>query len=127
MDCLLQLKRTWKLLTSLIFILRYRHGHLVGQNIYQAYKKPSDKPLNINKNSNSNGYKTDSQGYIKTDIWHVISSKEIYDQSINYYKDALKHSRYDNISLPYNPTQQQGQDKIEKEKRKRKNGLTHLF
>ena len=39
---------------------------------------------------------------------------------MNYYKDALKHSGYDNISLPYNPTQQQGQDKIEKEKRKRK-------
>ena len=39
---------------------------------------------------------------------------------IRYSKDVLKLSGYDNISLPYNPIQQQGQDKIEKEKRKRK-------
>ena len=28
---------------------------------------------------------------------------------------SLKHRGYDNISLSYNPTQQQGQEKIEKE------------
>ena len=33
---------------------------------------------------------------------------------------SLKHRGYDNISLSYNPTQQQGQEKIEKEKFKRK-------
>ena len=46
----------------------------------------------------------------------MSSSKEICDQNISYQKDALKPSGYNNIFLPYNPTQQ-GQDKIEKEKR----------
>ena len=53
-------------------------------------------------------------------ISDISSSKEIYDQNISYYNDALKHSGYYSISLPYTPTQQQGQDKIKKEKGKRK-------
>ena len=45
----------------------------------------------------------------------------IYDQNINYYKKALERSRYNNISLPYNPSQQQQQDDVEqREQRKRK-------
>ena len=36
------------------------------------------------------------------------------------FYDILFYYLYDNIFLPYKPTQQQGQDKIEKEKRKRK-------
>ena len=50
----------------------------------------------------------------------ISSSKETYDQNISYYKDILKQSRYDHISLPYKQTQQQGQDKTKKEKPKRK-------
>ena len=50
----------------------------------------------------------------------ISSSKETYDQNISYYKDILKQSGYDNISLPYKQTQQQGQDKTKKEKPKRK-------
>ena len=44
----------------------------------------------------------------------ISSSKEIYDEHIGYYKDALKHSGYDNTSLWYNPTQQQGDNQIKK-------------
>ena len=47
-------------------------------------------------------------------ISDISSSEEIYDQNISHYNDALKHSGYNSISLPYNPTQQQGQDKIKK-------------
>ena len=36
------------------------------QDIHQPYQKPSDDPLYINKNSN--GYKTDTEGYIKIDV-----------------------------------------------------------
>ena len=50
----------------------------------------------------------------------ISSSKEIRDQSISYYKDDLKHNRYDNVSLPYSPTLEPAQDKIEKEIRKSK-------
>ena len=53
-------------------------------------------------------------------ISDISSSKEIYNQNINYYTDALKCSGYKSISLPHNPAQQRGPDKIEKEKRKRK-------
>ena len=44
----------------------------------------------------------------------ISSSKEICDEHIGYYKDALKHSGYDNTSLWYNPTQQQGDNQIKK-------------
>ena len=93
----------------------------IVQDIYQPYKKPNDEPLYINKNSNhpSTVIKQIPKA-ISKQMSDISSSKEIYDQNISYYKDALKHSGYNNISLPYNPTQQQGQDKIEKEKRKRK-------
>ena len=87
----------------------------IVQGIYQSYKKSNDKPLYINKNSHH------PQIVIKQipkatskRISDISWSKEIYDQKIRIYKDALKHSGYDNISLPYNSTQQQGQDKIEK-------------
>ena len=53
-------------------------------------------------------------------ITDIFSSKNICDQNISYYEDALKHSVYDNFSLPYSPTQDQGHDKIEKEHRKRR-------
>ena len=42
------------------------------------------------------------------------------DEHIGYYKDDLKHSGYDNTSLWYNPTEQQGEDQIEKQKREHK-------
>ena len=104
MDCLLQLKQTWKLLTSLIFILRCLSTF---KDIYQPNKKLNAKPLCINKNSN---HPAKAIPKIPKAIWKWISdvswSKEIYNQNISYYKDALKHSGYDTISLPYDPTQQ---------------------
>ena len=53
-------------------------------------------------------------------ISDISSSKERYDQNISYYKDALKHSGFDKISLPYSLTKEQEQDEIKKEKRKNK-------
>ena len=92
--------------------------HFEIQDIYQPYKKPDEEPLYINKNSNhSPTVIKQIPKAISKGISDISSSKEIYNQNISYYKDALKHSEYDN---PYNPTQQQGQYKIEKEKRKRK-------
>ena len=92
--------------------------HFELQDIYQPYKKQDDEPLYINKNSNhSPTVIKQIPKAIPKGISDISSSKEIYNQNISYYKDALKHSEYDN---PYNPTQQQGQYKIEKEKRKRK-------
>ena len=46
----------------------------IKDNIYQPYKKLNDEPLYINKNfqPSSNGYKTDTQSYIKTGIRHFI-------------------------------------------------------
>ena len=86
-------------------------------NIYQPHKKPNDEPLYINKNSNHPPTVTKQiPKVISKRISDISLSKEMYDQNISYYKDALNYSGYDNISLPYNPTQQQGQDKIEKEK-----------
>ena len=93
----------------------------IVQGIYKPYKKLKDKPLYINKNSNHppTVIKQIPKSIPKL-ISDISSSKAIYDQNISYYKDALRQSGYDNISLPYNPKQQQGQDKTEKEKRKRK-------
>ena len=126
MDCLLQLKQTWKLLTSLIFILRFSFHF---EDIYQPYKKSGDEPLYINKNSNHSPAVIEQiLKVISKRISGISSSKEIYDQNISYYKDTLKQSGYDNISLPYNPTLQQGQSKTEKERRKCKIiWFTHLF
>ena len=51
----------------------------------------------------------------------ISSNKEIYDQINNYYKEALERSGYNNITLPYNPSQQQRQDNVEqREQRKSK-------
>ena len=93
----------------------------IVQGLYQPYKKANDEPLYINKNSNHppTVIKQIPKAISKR-ISDISSSREIYDQNIRYSKDVLKLSGYDNISLPYNPIQQQGQDKIEKEKRKRK-------
>ena len=89
------------------------------QDIYQPYKKPNDEPLYINNNSNHPPTVIKQiPKAISKQISDISSSKEIYDQNISCYKNTLKHSGYDNISLPYNPTEQQGQDKIKKEKRK---------
>ena len=89
----------------------------IVQSIYQPYKKGNVEPLYINKNSNHppTVIKQIPKAISKR-ISDISSSKEIYDQNIRYSKDVLKLSGYDNISLPYNPIQQQGQDKIEKKK-----------
>ena len=100
----------------------FLHIHFeIVQDIHQPFKKPNNEPLYINKNSNhpQTVIKQIPKAISKR-ISDISSSEEIYDQNINYYKDTLKHSEYDNISLPYNPSQQKGQDKIENEKRKRK-------
>ena len=99
----------------------------IVQGIYQPYKKGNDEPLYINKNSNHppTVIKQIPKAISKR-ISDISSSKEIYDQNIRYSKDVLKLSGYDNISLPYNPIQQQGQDKIEKKNVKTNAGKTFL-
>ena len=57
---------------------------------------------------------------ISKQIFDISSSKEIYNQIISYYKDALKHSGYNNTSVLSSSTQEQAQDKIAKGKRKYK-------
>ena len=97
------------------------HFDLV-QDIYKPYKKPNDDPLYINKNSNHPPtiVKQIPKAIAKC-ISDISSNKEIYDQNINYYKKALERSGYNNISLPYNPSQQQQHDNVEqREQRKRK-------
>ena len=92
------------------------------QDIYKPYKKPNDDPLYINKNSNHPPtiIKQIPKAIAKR-ISDISSNKEIYDQNINYYKEALERSGYNNITLPYNPSQQQRQDDVEqREQRKRK-------
>ena len=111
-------KTNLKVAASLIFILRYLSTF---KDIYQPYKKLNGKPLCINKYSNHPATVIPKiPKAISKWISDISWNKDIYNQNISYYKDALKHSGYGNTSLPYNPTQQQGQDKIEKEKRKRK-------
>ena len=85
------------------------------QDIYQSYKKLNDELSHINKNS------THPPTIIKQvpkavskRISDISSSKETYDQNISYYKDALKHSECDNISLPYHPTNNKGRVKLKK-------------
>ena len=65
----------------------------IVQDIYQPYKKPNDEPLYINKNSNhpSTVIKQIPKA-ISKQMSDISSSKEIYDQNISYYKDALKDS-----------------------------------
>ena len=50
-----------------------------------------------------------------------MSNKEIYDQNINYYKEVLERSGYNNITLPYNPSQQHRQDDVEKREQRKPN------
>ena len=69
----------------------------------------------MDKNSNHHPTVTKQiHKVLSKQITDILSSKNICDQNISYYEDALKLSVYDNISLPYSPTH----DKIEKEHRK---------
>ena len=92
------------------------------QDIYKPYKKPNDDPLYINKNSNHPPtiIKQIPKAIAKR-ISDISSNKEIYDQNINYYKEALERSGYNNITLPYNPSQQQRQDDVEKREQRKPN------
>ena len=49
----------------------------------------------------------------------ISSNKEIYDQINNYYKEALERSGYNNITLPYNPSQQHRQDNVEQREQRK--------
>ena len=91
----------------------------IVQDIYQSNKKPNDETLYTNKNSNHPPtVRKQIAKAISKRISDISSSRKIYDQNISYYKDTLKYYGYDNISSPYNAPQQQGQDKIQKEKGK---------
>ena len=90
---------------NLFVVWRYSKFH-VSQSIVSYFNRITvdNEPLYINKNSN--GPPTVIKQIpkaISKRISHISSSKEIYDQNISYYKEALKHSGYDNIPLPYNP------------------------
>ena len=92
------------------------------QDIYKPYKKPNDDPLYINKNSNHPPtiIKQIPKAIVKT-ISDISSNKEICDRNNNYYKETLERSGYNNITLSYNPSQQQRQDDLEqREQSKRK-------
>ena len=95
------------------------HFDLV-QDIYKPYKKPNDDPLYINKNSNHPPtiIKQIPKAIAKR-ISDISSNKEIYDQNINYYKKALERSGYNNIPLPYNPSQQQHHDDVEQREQRK--------
>ena len=86
------------------------------QDVHRPYKKPNEDPFYIANNSKHSLtvikqiHKAPSKR-----ISDILWSKDIYNQNINYYEDALKHCGYDNISLPYSPAQEQRHDKIENE------------
>ena len=62
----------------------------IKDNSYQPYKKPKNKPLYINKNSNhSPTVIKQTLKAISKRIPDISSAKEIYDQNISYYKDDL--------------------------------------
>ena len=68
------------------------HFDLVKE-IYQPYKKPNDDPLHINKKSNHPPLIL--QQFLKSiskRISEISSNKRIFNQSIPYYKNALKKS-----------------------------------
>ena len=96
---------------------RLNTGHL-----QTLQKKPNDDHLYINKNSNHllSIIKQIPKAIAKR-IFDISSNKEIYSQNINYYKEVLERSGYNNITLPYNPSQQQRQDDVEKREQRKPN------
>ena len=66
----------------------------VVQDIQQPYKKRNNEPLYINKNSNHpQTFRKQIPKAISKRISDISSSKEIYDQNINYYKDRTQWIR----------------------------------
>ena len=89
------------------------------KEIYQPYKKPNDDPLYINiKSNHPTSILQQLLKSISKRIWEISSNEHIFNQSILYYKNALRRSRY-NISLKYIPTQNYDENNQQSEQRKR--------
>ena len=89
------------------------------KEIYQPYKKPNDDPLYINiKSNHPTSILQQLPKSISKRIWEISSNEHIFNQSILYYKNALRRSRY-NISLKYIPTQNYDENNQQSEQRKR--------
>ena len=89
------------------------------KEIYQPYKKPNDDPLYINiKSNHPTSILQQLPKSISKRIWEISSNEHIFNQSILYYKNALRRSRY-NISLKYTPTQNYDENNQQSEQRKR--------
>ena len=89
------------------------------KEIYQPYKKPNDDPLYINiKSNHPTSILQQLPKSISKRIWEISSNEHIFNQSILYYKNALRRSRY-NISLKYIPTQNYDENNEQSEQRKR--------
>ena len=92
-------------------------------NTFKPYMKPNNTPVYIHSQStHPNQVIKQLPLSINKRISDLCSSKEVYDESIGPYKDALNSSGF-NIDLNYAPTidqNQQNVDHTEKKKRKRK-------
>ena len=82
------------------------------ENSYKPYKKPNDKLLYINTESN---HPPNIIKHIPININKRLnqnsSSKKVFDKSKKEYEDALKESGYKNFKLEYNPQKQQPKTK----------------
>ena len=94
------------------------HFDLVKE-IYQPYKKPNDDPLYINiKANHPTSILQQLPKSISKRIWEISSNEYIFNQSILYYENAFRRSRY-NVSLKYTPTQNHDENNQQSEQRKR--------
>ena len=89
------------------------------KEIYQPYKKPNDDPLYINiKSNHPTSILQQLPKSISKRIWEISSNEYIFNQSILYYENAFRRSRY-NVSQKYTPTQNHDENNEQSEQRKR--------
>ena len=83
---------------------------------YKPYHKPNDRRIYINTKSNHppNIIKNLPK-MIETRLSRISSNKEVFNESKNYYEDALRESGY-RATLKYTPSEQE----VKKKKRQRK-------
>ena len=74
-------------------------------NLYKSYRKPNNKPIYINKQSNNppNFLKQLPKSIAKR-ISDTSSSKDIFDKSISIYQNALKGGGFKE-ELKYTPSE----------------------
>ena len=73
----------------------------LDHNVYKPFRKENNKPININKHSNDPpSILRQLPKSIKKQISQTSSNKDIFDESIKPYKDALKESGF-SVALSY--------------------------